>query len=140
MEQNKLLSFLRSNNFAMYLAIASVIALAPNTYFVFSKFSILPKGYKEAQSLFVCLILSGAILFYTIRNNIKVAQNFAWFEFGISCCYYIISIGWSWYLIPAFAFAAILPVSVYNYSSEIGRDINKAEPLAKRGAPVKYKK
>ena len=90
MEQNKLLSFLRSNNFAMYLAIASVIALAPNTYFVFSKFSILPKGYKEAQSLFVCLILSGAILFYTIRNNVKVAQNFAWFEFGISCCYYII--------------------------------------------------
>lgn len=139
-ESKKVINFLKSDNFALMLATGSVLALAPNTYFVFYKLSVLPPVFREIQALFFCIIISGAILFYTIRKNIPVARNFAIFEFGISSCYYIISLGFSWYLVPAFGIAAIMPMSIYFYASEIEKGYHNNAPVPTKGRPSKNKK
>ncbi len=138
-ENKKAINFLKSDNFALLMAICSVLALAPNTYFVFFKLSVLPPIFREIQALFFCTIISGAILFYTIRKNIEVARNFAIFEFGISACYYIISLGFSWYLVPAFGIAAVMPMSIYFYSFEIEKGYYNNAPVPAKGRPSKNK-
>jgi hypothetical protein len=120
-----LLKFLQSNDFALYLAIASVIFLAPNTYFVFHSFSQLAPIFKEIQAGGVCSILSGAILFYTLRKNYDMAKYFCWFEVFISCYYYITLVGWDWNILPAFGFATVLPLSVFYYSKEIESELKR---------------
>ncbi len=138
-KESKVFIHLRSDEFALILAVLSVLSLAPNTYYVFYTLSSLNSGWKEAQSVLVSTILGGAILYYTVKKNIEVAKQFAWFEFGISCCYYIMNVKKWGYLIPAFGFAAMLPASIYNYASEIGRKVVFSGTGKKRGAPIKNK-
>jgi hypothetical protein len=131
----KLLTFLKSNDFALYLAIASVLFFAPNTFFVFSAFSSFGEGFREAQAGGICLILSGAILYYTIKKNFAMAKSFSGFEMGVSIYYYIckiyqVPLTSTWAILPALGFSIILPLSVYFYSKEI--DVTDYEEKEKR--------
>lgn len=121
-EQIRLLTFLRSNKFILYVAIFTVIFLAPNTYYVFHMFSVLLPPYREIASAGVALIVAASIMIYTLRKNYKVAKYYSFFEITISAYYYIVMIGWDWALIPALSFTLMLPISVYHYTREI--DVN----------------
>lgn len=122
-EQIRLLEFLRSNRFILYVAIFTVLALAPTTYFVFYSFSIFISPFREIASGAVAAIVASSIMIYTLRKNYKVALYYSWFEVSISAYYYIaMVIGFDWALIPALSFTIMLPISVYHYSKEI--DVN----------------
>lgn len=121
-----LLTFIKSNKFILYVAIFTVIFLAPNTYYVFHDLSVFKSPYRELASAGVSLIVAASIMIYTLRKNFKVAKYYSLFEISISAYYYIMMIGWDWALIPALSFTLMLPVSVYHYTREIdvGIDID----------------
>jgi hypothetical protein len=122
-ESIPLLNFLRSNKFILYVAIFTVIFLAPNTFYVFHKFSAFPSPWREIASAGVALIVAASIMIYTLRKNIKVARYYSIFDVTISAYYYINMLGWSWDLIPAMSFALMLPLSVFYYTKEIDVDL-----------------
>lgn len=117
----KELELFRSQRFMFYVTLFTVIALAPNTYYVFHKLSVFNPIYRELFSLFVAAVIAGAIMLYTVRKNIPVALNFAYFEVVLASYYYISTIGFDWALIPALGFAMILPYSVSKSAEEIDR-------------------
>ncbi len=119
MKKIPLLEYLRSNSFILYVAIFTVIFLAPNTYYVYYSFCVFKSPYAEIASAGVALIVAASIMIYTLRKNYKVAKYYSLFEVSISAYYYTISIGWDWGLIPALAFTIMLPISVYHYTREI---------------------
>lgn len=124
-ENIPLLNFLRSNKFILYVAIFTVIVLAPNTYYVFHKLSVFISPYREIVSGGVALLVAASIMIYTLRKNFEVAKYYSMFEVGISAYYYVDMLGYDWRLIPAFMFTLMLPVSVYGYTKEIDVDINQ---------------
>ena len=129
-ENIRLLEFLRSNRFILYVAIFTVIALSPTTYFVFYSFSIFTSPYREIASCTVALIVAASIMIYTLRKNYKVALYYSWFEVSISAYYYIaMVVGWDWALIPALSFTVMLPISVYYYSKEIDVNLNMEDDV-----------
>lgn len=121
----KELQFLRSNRFVLYVAIFTVLFLAPNTYFVYYTFSVFISPWREIASAGVALIIASAIMIYTIRKNEQVALHFAYFEVMVSSYYYIDTLGLDWALIPALGFAIILPYSVSKYTKEL--DFHRTE-------------
>lgn len=122
-ESIPLLNFIRSNKFILYVAIFTVLFLAPNTYYVFHTLSVFASPYREIASAGVSLIVAASIMIYTLRKNFKVARYYSLFEITISAYYYINMIGWDWALIPAFSFTLMLPISVFYYTKEIDVDI-----------------
>lgn len=131
-ENIPLLNFIRSNRFMLYVAMFTVIALAPNTYFVFHAMSVFKPIYREIASAMVALIVASSIMIYTLRKNLRVAMYFSLFEILIGAYYYISTIGLGWALIPAAAFVLIQPVSVYFYAKEINVDIDYNNPDLQR--------
>lgn len=132
-EQIALLNFLRSNRFILYVAIFTVIALSPTTYFVFYSFSIFISPYREIASGGVATIVAASIMIYTLRKNYRVALYYSWFEVSISAYYYIaMVVGWDWALIPALSFTVMLPISVYHYAKEIDVDVDYGEDALNR--------
>jgi hypothetical protein len=121
---SKLEKFLRHRDFILCVAIASVIWLTPNTYFVY--FSFMEKHFAspwmEIAAGGVSLIVASGILIYTLRGNMRVANYYMWFEISISSFYYITTIGWDWALIPAFSFVFMLPISLKHYTVELNKD------------------
>lgn len=115
----KLLRFLQSDQFILYVAIFTVIFLSPNTYYVYDNLSRLITPYREIASAGAALITSASIMIYTLRKNYAVAEYYAWFEMSISAYYYIETIGFDWPLIPALSFTIMLPLSLKGYSREI---------------------
>jgi len=81
---------------------------------------------REAQAAGVALYVSWSIVYNTLKGNLKIAFRFAMFEMFISVCYYWLrlmfetgSFEWNWYIIPAFAFALMLPLSLKEGASYI---------------------
>jgi hypothetical protein len=122
MKNNTLLNYLKSNIFVLYVAIFTVVFLAPNTYYVYYSFCVFKSPYREIASLGVSLIVAASIMIYTLRKNYKVAKYYSLFEVSISAYYYASTIGWDWGLIPALGFTLILPISVYHYTLEIDKN------------------
>jgi hypothetical protein len=123
-----LLNFIRSNRFILYVAIFTVVALSPTTYFVYHSLSIFIFPYREIASAAVALIVAASIMIYTLRKNYRMARYYSLFEIVISGYYYANTIGWDWSLIPAIGFTLVLPISVYHYTKEIDVDVNYDDP------------
>lgn len=121
-ENIPLLNYLKSTRFILWVALFTVLFLAPNTYYVFYSFSVFTTPYREIASGGVALIVAASIMIYTLRKNYKVARYYSFFEITISAYYYINMIGWDWGLIPAFSFTLMLPISVYYYTRELDVD------------------
>lgn len=130
MAEIKELQVFRSTRFIFYATLFTVIALTPNTYYVFYDLSAFIHPYREIFSAWVALIIAGSIMIYTLRKNAQVAVRFFYFEVTISMYYYIIILGWSWALIPAFGFAFMMPYSLSKYTKELP-DAEPEEPKAK---------
>lgn len=123
-EHIPLLNFIRSNRFMLYVAMFTVLFLAPNTYFMFHLLSRFIFPFREIVSAGVALIVASAIMIYTLRKNEQVALYFSLFEVVISGYYYVDLIGLDWALIPAGCFTIMLPISVYFYTLEIDVDVS----------------
>ncbi len=131
-ENIPLLNFIKSNKFMLYVAMFTVLALAPNTFFVFHSMSVFKPIYREVASAMVAIIVASSIMIYTLRKNLQVAMYFSLFEILIGGYYYATTIGFDWALIPAAAFTLIQPVSVYFYAKEIDVDIDYNNPDLQR--------
>lgn len=132
----KELEIVKSNRFIFYVAIFTVLFLAPNTYFVYWTLSVFSQPYREIASAGVAIIIASSIMIYTVRKNFSMAIKLAWFEVMIAEYYYISTIGFDWALIPGTGFAIILPVTLSMYTKEL----EKIEtPLTERPAEVEKK-
>lgn len=120
---NRLLSFLRSNNFALTIAILSVIVQSFHSYTAFYNTSTL-KGtaWGMAQAVLFAVIIDLAILFYTVRRRTDIARLAALVMVIINSYYYYQSLGISFEFIFGVFLSLIIPVSVYFYSEEIGKE------------------
>jgi FtsZ-binding cell division protein ZapB len=125
---SKLEQALRSRDFILCVAIFSVIWLTPNTYYVYySMMENYAPIWRELASGGVALLVASGILIYTLHGDIKIANYYMWFEISVSSFYYIVTIGWEWWLIPAFSFVFMLPVSLKHYTTKLNKD-KEADP------------
>jgi len=110
----------QSNHFSLWLAMATIVANAPNLYFVFFSFSSIESPYKEAQAAFISMLLCFALLFCVIRKLIIESFVFGIFEFGVSIYYYlIVSSLTGWSILPALGFSFMLPYTLVTYTRQI---------------------
>jgi hypothetical protein len=77
--------------------------------------------WRELASAGVALLVASGILIYTLHGDIKIANYYMWFEISVSAFYYAVSIGWDWWIIPAFSFVFMLPVSLKHYTTKLNK-------------------
>lgn len=138
----KLLRVIKSNNFGLWLAISTVIIQGAHSAYVFMSLSSFPTAWAYVHSSAMALVISGAILYFTLRNQIKLALFFAVFESMINIAYYIKFIiveeqSW-WLLLIAVPVAIVLPVTLYFYAENI-KDFQEEEKSKQFGKEVKLK-
>lgn len=121
MKTKSLLSILKSNDFAIWIAILSVIVQSFHSYTAFYNTSSL-KGtsWGMGQAVLFSIVIDSAILFYTVRNRKDIALWAAVIMSIINVYYYYQHLG---LLSLEFYFGCflslIIPTSVYFYSEEI---------------------
>lgn len=119
MKNTKLLTFLRSNNFALSIAILSVIVQSFHSFTAFYNTSSLHNAWGIAQAVLFAIIIDLAIIFYTLRNRTDIAKIAALAMVIINAYYYYQHLGVTTEFIFGVFLSLIIPVSVYFYSEEI---------------------
>lgn len=115
-----LIQLLRSNSFAIYIAIASVLVQSFHSFYAFYKISSLNGSYWGiAQAALFALIVDCAVLFYTVRKNTKVTWMFAFVMVLINLYVYYTHLGLTFDFILGILISFVIPVSNYFYSEEI---------------------
>lgn len=120
--KKSLLQIIKSNQFALWIAILSVVVQSFHSFKVFYNASSLSgTAWGIAQGILFAIVIDLAILFYTLRNRRDIALGAALSMFIINAWYYYTHIGTIWDLNFLFGcfISAIIPVSVYFYSEEI---------------------
>lgn len=128
MNNPKLLHFLRSNTFALSLAIGSILAQSFHSFVAFYNMSSL-KGtaWGIVQAVIFAIIVDGAILFYTVRGKKDVVMFASVFLVIINGYYYFNHLGASWELLFAGFLSLLLPVTQYFYSEELVPAVSEVE-------------
>jgi hypothetical protein len=112
--------FLKSNLFAIIIAILSVIVQSFHSYIAFYNTSSLKgSAWGVAQAVLFSLVIDSAILFYTVRNKKNVALGFSIAMILINTYYYFQHLGISFEFAFGVFLSLIIPISVYFYSEEI---------------------
>lgn len=118
-----LIQALRSNTFAIYIAIASVIVQSFHSFYAFYKISSLNgTGWGIAQAVLFAIIVDAAVLFYTVRKNTKVTWMAAFIMVLINLYVYWVHLGLTFDFALGVLIAFVIPVSNYFYSEEIEVD------------------
>lgn len=110
---------LKTNEFALLVALASVLVQSPNSKAVFLSISTYTGTLAELQAWGFALILDIAILYYTVKNRKDVALFFAVIQVCLNLLYYYQGFELSKPFLTAVVVSICLPVSVYFYSEEI---------------------
>jgi hypothetical protein len=119
-QRTSLIQLLRSNTFAIYIAIASVIVQSFHSFYAFYKISSLNgSNWGIAQAVLFAVIVDCAVLFYTVRKNTKVTWLFAFVMVLINLYVYYVHLGLSFDFILGALISFVIPVSNYFYSEEI---------------------
>jgi len=115
-----LIKFLRSNTFAIWIAVFSVIVQSFHSFYAFYKISSLNgTGWGIAQAVLFALIVDCAVLFYTVRKNTKVTWMFAFVMVLINLYVYYTHLHLTFDFILGALISFVIPVSNYFYSEEI---------------------
>lgn len=115
-----LIQLLRSNTFAVWIAIASVIVQSFHSFYAFYKISSLNgTAWGIAQGVLFALIVDAAVLFYTVRKNTKVTWMAAFVMVLINLYVYYTHLGLTFDFILGILISFVIPVSNYFYSEEI---------------------
>jgi hypothetical protein len=118
----KLLTYLRSNQFAITIAILSVIVQSFHSFTAFYNTSALKGPWGISQAVLFALVIDLAILFYTVRGRRDIAMYAAVAMVTINGYYYYQHLGLTFEFIFGCFLSLIIPVSVYFYSEEIKED------------------
>ncbi len=110
---------LKSNSFALWVAIASVLVQLPHSYHVFASLSKIPGVWGIVQAALFSIVIDMALIFYTLRNRRDISLFFAAIMVLINGIYYFDMIGFSARFAAAVIISFVIPVSVYFYSEEI---------------------
>lgn len=123
--KKSIVSILRSNEFAIWVAILSVIVQSFHSFTAFYNTSSLQNGWGIAQAVLFSIVIDLAILFYTVRNRKDIALYAAVVMVVINAYYYYQHLDLSFAFIFGCFLSLIIPVSVYFYSEEIREEENK---------------
>lgn len=119
----KLIDRIKSDNFALGLAIFSVIIQGGHSAYVFMSLTSFSGWLAYTHSISMAMIISGAILYFTLKKNKKLSLYFSIFESLINIAYYIkfmiVEEKSFWLLTIAVPIAVVLPITVYYYSEHI---------------------
>lgn len=123
MRKKSLLKFIKSNEFALTVAILSVLVQSFHSFTAFYNISSL-KGTTAGviQAVLFAIVVDLAVLFYTVRNKKEVVFFASVFLFVINAYYYFDHLGFVWQLFFAAFLSILVPVTQYYYSEEIGDD------------------
>jgi hypothetical protein len=115
-----LIKRLKSNEFALIVAILSVLVQSFHSYTAFYNVSSL-KGtpWGIAQAVLFAIVFDLAILFYTVRNKKDVVLGASVFLVLINVYYYYQHLGFQFEFIFGCFLSVIIPVTQYYYSEEI---------------------
>jgi hypothetical protein len=115
-----LLRKLKSNEFALAVAILSVIVQSFHSYTAFYNISSLKgTGWGICQAVLFAAVFDFAILFYTVRNKKDVVLGASIFMVIINIYYYYQHLGLTFEFIFGCLIAMIIPTTQYYYSEEI---------------------
>lgn len=118
--KKSLLEIIKSDDFALWIAILSVIVQSFHSYTAFHDASTLKDTTLGiSQAILFAVVIDLAILFYTLRNRKDIALGAAGVMFLINAYYYYQHFGISFQFAFGCFLAAIIPASVYFYSEEI---------------------
>lgn len=133
-----MIKFLKSNNFAITIAILSVLVQSFHSFSVFYRLSsIQDTVWGIMQAVMFSLVIDLAILFYTVRKNVKVTWMAGFVMVLINVFYYYTHLGISFELIMGGLLSLVIPVSVYYYSEEIEDEIEVDATEHERLAKIK---
>lgn len=109
----------------------SVLVQSFHSFAVFYGVSDLQRsGWGIAQACLFAIIVDLAILFYTVRKNLRVTWMFAAVMVAINAYYYYTHLGLSFAMLMGTLLSFVLPVSVYFYSEEIHDDAHVVDRSA----------
>lgn len=144
--------YLKSANFGVLLLIGSVVVQGFHSFFVFADLSNFDPISKIISSAFYSIVLSFAILYYTMINKRIVALRFQIFESAVNLYYFFKGIiimlvadkiGWL-ELIPrlvmAIGIAFILPYTIFEYASSVSIEDEEDDSNVSRYHRLKIKK
>jgi len=128
MKRINLLKIIKSNDFALTVAIMSVLVQSFHSFTAFYNMSSL-KGtfWGVIQAVLFAIVVDLAILFYTVRNKKDVVLFASTFLFVINAYYYYSHWGFTWELLFASFLSILIPVTHYYYSDEIKEEISSTE-------------
>jgi len=119
-QRTTLIQLLRSNTFAVWIAILSVAVQSFHTFFAFYKISSLNGTvWGIAQAVLFAIIVDCAVLFYTVRKNTKVTWMAAFIMVLINLYVYYTHLGLTFDFMLGVLISFVIPVSNYFYSEEI---------------------
>lgn len=123
-----LIKHLKSNNFAIIIAILSVLVQSFHSFSVFYRLSSIQDTiWGIVQAILFSLVIDLAILFYTVRKNVKVTWMAGFIMVLINLFYYYTHLGLGMELIMGGLLSLVIPVSVYYYSEEIEDEVMEVE-------------
>jgi hypothetical protein len=127
--KNKVISFLESAEFGTSLLILSTLLEA---FYSFSLFSITGKhtffGFTIVVSLVYSLIISGTIVFFSLRNNSIMVWAAVVFEFAMNLLLDIQTVALSnnidnkfWVFTSQLMIGSLLPIATKSFADEISK-------------------
>lgn len=123
MKNKRIVSLIKSSEFAVWIAILSVVVQSFHSYTAFYNTSSLQGStWGVAQAVLFSVVIDLAILFYTVRNRRDVASYAALCMVVINAYYYYQHLGLSFSFGFGVFLSLLIPVSVYYYSEEINKD------------------
>ena len=117
-----MIKILKSNQFALWVALVSIIGQAPHSYFVIHAISQITGFWAIFQGVIFALAIDASLIFYTLRGRKDIARVFAVAMFLINLLYYWPLLGWSSQFFGGVLISFLLPLSIYHYSEEIKED------------------
>lgn len=120
--------YIKSNTFGFYLTLGTIITQSIHTQYILTKLSSLG-SFAGFHSFAISILISGSVLYFTVKGKTKIAIGAACLEAYFNICYYVLYIdnsNMSWgYLFIAIPSSLALPTVLALFSHEVVEDEKK---------------
>lgn len=118
----KIQDYIKHENTGFYISLGAVLIQSIHTMYILTKLSSLG-SFGGLHSFFISILISGSILYFTVKGKTKIALGAAILESYFNICYYVLYINTeqlSWYyLFIAIPSSLALPTVLALFSHEI---------------------
>lgn len=125
----KIQDYIKHENTGFWISVGAVIVQALHSQYILAKLSSLGGSLAEFHSFAISILISGSVLYFTVKGKTKVAIWAAVLESYFNICYYILYINNSdkswYYLFIALPSSFALPTVLALFSHEIVEDNKK---------------